>query len=146
MNPDWVNGLLGGLMIGAAAGLFLLGAGRIAGISGIAGELLDDAARGLPGGRAGRRRAGENALFVLGLLAAPLVYYLAEGAKDIAVAADLPLLAAAGLLVGFGARLGSGCTSGHGVCGSARLSRRSFAAMAVFMSAAIATVAAGRLF
>ncbi|MGM0584500.1 MAG: YeeE/YedE family protein [Pseudomonadota bacterium] len=145
MNPDWMNGLLGGAMIGAAAGLFLLGNGRIAGVSGIAGGLLDDLARGLPSGRHGRRLAGENALFVLGLMLSPLLYFALGGAKEIAVTGDTGLLVAAGLLVGFGSRLGSGCTSGHGVCGSARLSRRSMAAMATFMGAAILTVAAGQV-
>lgn len=145
MNPDWLNGLLGGAMIGAAAGLFLLGNGRIAGISGIAGGLLDDVARGLPGGRSARRLAGENALFVLGLLLAPLLYAALGGTIDIVVSRDLGLLTAAGVLVGFGARLGSGCTSGHGVCGAARLSRRSMVAMGTFMAAAIATVAAGQI-
>ena len=145
MTPDWISGLLGGALIGAASGLLLLGSGRIAGISGIAGGLIEDLMRGLPGGAAGRRLTAENALFLLGLLLAPALYLGLGGVKEIVVEADAPTLIVSGLLVGFGARLGSGCTSGHGVCGAARLSRRSLAAMGVFMGAAIATVALGRL-
>ncbi|SFI27289.1 YeeE/YedE family protein [Albimonas pacifica] len=145
MNPDWILGLLGGALIGAASGLLLLGSGRIAGISGIAGGLIEDLMRGLPGGRAGRLLTAENALFLLGMILAPALYLGLGGVKEIVVEADAPTLIVAGLLVGFGARLGSGCTSGHGVCGAARLSRRSLTAMGVFMGAAIATVALGRL-
>lgn len=145
MTPDWISGLLGGALIGAASGLLLLGSGRIAGISGIAGGLIEDLMRGLPGGAAGRRLTAENALFLLGLLLAPALYLGLGGVKEIAVEADAPTLIVSGLLVGFGARLGSGCTSGHGVCGAARVSRRSLAAMGMFMGAAIATVALGRL-
>ena len=145
MTPDWISGLLGGALIGAASGLLLLGSGRIAGISGIAGGLIEDLMRGLPGGAAGRRLTAENALFLIGLLLAPALYFGLGGVKEIMVEADAPTLIVSGLLVGFGARLGSGCTSGHGVCGAARLSRRSLAAMGVFMGAAIATVALGRL-
>ena len=68
MTPDWISGLLGGALIGAASGLLLLGSGRIAGISGIAGGLIEDLMRGLPGGAAGRRLTAENALFLLGAL------------------------------------------------------------------------------
>lgn len=144
MDQDWINGLIGGAMIGAAAGLLLLGNGRIAGISGIAGQVVDGVARGLPRGRAVRGPWIESLLFVVGLIAAPLVWFAAGAEKEIEVAASLPVLALAGLLVGFGARLGSGCTSGHGVCGGARLSRRSLAAMGTFMAVAVAVVAAGR--
>ncbi|MGR3783249.1 MAG: YeeE/YedE family protein, partial [Albimonas sp.] len=93
----------------------------------------------------GRRLTAENALFLLGLLLAPALYLGLGGVKEIVVEADAPTLIVSGLLVGFGARLGSGCTSGHGVCGAARVSRRSLAAMGMFMGAAIATVALGRL-
>ncbi len=145
MTPDWIFGLLGGALIGAASGLLLLGSGRIAGISGIAGGLIEDLMRGLPGGRAGRLLSAENGLFLLGMILAPALYWGLGGVKEIVVEADAPTLIVSGLLVGFGARLGSGCTSGHGVCGSARLSLRSMAAMGVFMGAAIVTVALGRL-
>lgn len=144
MPQDWLNGLLGGALIGAAAGVYLLGAGRIAGISGIAGATLDGLVEGLPP----RLRAAwsESALFVLGLVLSPLLYFALGGEIEIRAEAGVPALIAAGLLVGFGARLGSGCTSGHGVCGGARLSRRSLAAMGTFMGVAVAVVALGRLF
>jgi len=143
MPQDWLNGLIGGGLIGAGAGLYLLGAGRIAGISGIAGNVVDGLLDGLP------RRAlsawSESLLFALGLLLAPIPFLALGGAIDIRIAAGAPALIVAGLLVGFGARLGSGCTSGHGVCGGSRLSRRSLAAMATFMAVAIAVVFLGRL-
>ena len=137
MHPDWINGLVGGLLIGAAAGLLLLGNGRIAGISGILGGLLD---------RSSKPAWTERLVFVAAMIASPAIYALLFGAKEIAISHDAGLLIAGGLLVGFGARLGSGCTSGHGVCGSARLSKRSLAAMATFMGAAIVTVALAGLF
>ncbi len=143
MHPDWIDGLVGGGLIGAAAGLLLLTCGRIAGISGLAGGLVDGLAHGLP--RPARPLLSENALFVLGLLLAPLPFLALGGDIAIVVTPQIPLLVAAGLLVGFGARLGSGCTSGHGVCGAARLSPRSLAAMGAFMAAAIVTVALSRL-
>lgn len=127
--------LAGGTLIGASAALLLLANGRIAGISGILGGLLD----GLLG-PAARDRAW-RAAFLVGLLAGPALYRLAAGHwPDVRVGASWPMLIAAGLLVGFGTRLGSGCTSGHGVCGLARLSPRSLAAVATFMAAAIVTV------
>ena len=133
---DAMLGLLGGLMIGLASALLLLGAGRIAGISGIVGALLP------PKGAAAD---GENAAFVAGLIAAPLLYAQALGAPAIGVTASVPLLIAGGLMVGFGTRMGSGCTSGHGVCGMSRLSPRSLAATAVFIGVAAVVVAAARL-
>jgi len=110
--------------------------GRIAGISGIAGRLLppwtDDATLSRLG-------------FVIGLVAAPLAYLAATGSPVAqTVSANLPLMAVAGVLVGFGAIWGNGCTSGHGVCGLSRLSPRSFVATAVFMAAAVLTVLATR--
>lgn len=105
-----------------------VGNGRIAGISGIVGGLLDHEGRGW------------RAAFVLGLVVAPLLYALSVGRPVVTVAAGTATLAAAGLLVGFGTRLGSGCTSGHGVCGMARLSPRSIAATVVFMVSAAVTV------
>ncbi len=123
--------LAGGGLIGASAALLLLASGRIAGISGIAGGLL------APPGRDTAWRAA----FLAGLLAGPASFRLLSGHWP-AVHLDQPwpLLALAGLLVGYGTRLGSGCTSGHGVCGLARLSPRSFAAVATFMAAAMLTV------
>jgi len=135
--------LAGGALIGAAAVLLMLFEGRIAGISGIASRLLPPYAAGA---FAGREFAG-RAAFVLGLVAAPLAWRLGTGQMpDIVVEAGPATLVAAGLLVGFGAVLGSGCTSGHGVCGLSRLSKRSFAAVAIFMATAIATALVWRHF
>ncbi|ACA14884.1 protein of unknown function DUF395 YeeE/YedE [Methylobacterium sp. 4-46] len=123
--------LAGGALIGASAALLLLANGRIAGISGIAGGLL-----GPPG-----RETAWRAVFLAGLLLGPVLFRLAAGHwPPVEVEVSWPVLIAAGLLVGFGTRLGSGCTSGHGVCGLARLSPRSLAAVAAFMAAAIVTV------
>jgi uncharacterized protein len=126
-----VSGLIGGLLIGLAAALLLLLNGRISGISGIVGGLL-------------MRKSSEvgwRVAFVAGLLLGALAYVLAtDDALPVRMQASLPVLVAAGLLVGFGTRLGSGCTSGHGVCGIARLSKRSIAATAIFFGVAILTV------
>ncbi|MDP4006477.1 YeeE/YedE family protein [Methylobacterium sp. NEAU K] len=126
-----ISAVTGGLMIGASAALFLLLNGRIAGISGILGGLLAPPSRG----------AGWRLAFLAGLVLAPLAYVGAGFSLPPAtVGASFPLLAVAGLLVGFGARLGAGCTSGHGVCGIGRGSLRSFVATGTFMAVAIATV------
>jgi uncharacterized membrane protein YedE/YeeE len=126
-----LSGLAGGLLIGLAAALLLLLNGRISGISGIVGGLV--ATRSSD--------AGWRAVFVAGLLLGALIYTLATGgALAVTMQASLPVLVVAGLLVGFGTRLGSGCTSGHGVCGVARLSRRSIAATSVFVGVAMLTV------
>ena len=124
-----LSALIGGCLIGAAAGLLLWLDGRIAGISGILGGLLG----AKPGERAWR------AAFLGGLILGPLVHAsVVSEPLPFEVSGSLPLLIVAGLLVGFGTRLGSGCTSGHGVCGLARLSRRSLAAtMAFFVTAAV---------
>lgn len=123
------SSLLGGLMIGAAASLLLLANGRIAGISGIVGGLL----------RAERSETAWRALFVAGLLAGGLVLQIAAPAAIGPSVVGFPLLVVAGLLVGFGTQLGSGCTSGHGVCGIGRLSPRSLVATVTFMLAGAAT-------
>lgn len=122
--------LAGGALIGLAAALFLLLNGRIAGISGVLGGLL----KPVKGDIAWR------AAFVLGLVGAPLVYGLFQRLPVPQIDADYATLIAAGLLVGVGTRYGSGCTSGHGVCGLARLSPRSLVATACFMAAGFATV------
>ncbi len=134
-NLTPLSGLLGGALIGlASAGLMLL-TGRIAGVSGIFGGLL----AWQPGDRAWRLA------FVAGLIAAPLIAALAgTPLPRPAMTANLALVAVGGLLVGFGSRMGSGCTSGHGVCGFARLSVRSIAATLIFMGTAIITVAVVR--
>lgn len=127
-----IGPLLGGAMIGLAAVLLMGLLGRIAGISGIVGGLL-------PPGPAGER--GWRLAFLLGLVAGPLLVGLVLGRTGIGPPlASLPVLLAAGLLVGFGTVLGNGCTSGHGVCGLARLSPRSLAATLTFMASAVATV------
>ncbi|MGZ5038599.1 MAG: YeeE/YedE family protein [Usitatibacter sp.] len=139
MQIDWAaftpgSAVLGGLLIGAAATMFALLAGRIAGISGIVGGLL-------------RPRRGDIAwrvAFVAGMLATPALYEMSGGRMSIAIDASNATLVAAGLLVGWGTRAGSGCTSGHGVCGLARRSPRSLAATLAFMAAGFLTVFAVR--
>ncbi|MGR3724057.1 YeeE/YedE family protein [Abyssibius alkaniclasticus] len=137
MNPDWVNATLGGLMIGASAALLLLGNGRIAGISGLLGNALN---------LTRSPAQTERYMFLIGLLAAPLLYWPFAPLPALGMTTSIPLILVAGLLVGFGVRMGSGCTSGHGVCGTARLSRRSIAAMITFMATGIGTVALMNLF
>lgn len=135
MMIDWANftpwaSLAGGALIGLSAALFVLFNGRIAGISGILGGLLE-----WPKGDISWRLA-----FLLGLVVAPLAYSLVAPLPIVQVDAGTGTLVVAGLLVGIGTRYGSGCTSGHGVCGLSRLSPRSLAATAAFMLAGFATV------
>ena len=125
-------GLLGGVLIGLAAALMLLGAGRIAGVSGIAARAFGVSGDGMP-------QTGAWA-FVLGLPFGALLVAWISGSIEASFAGYLPLVAG-GLLVGMGPRIGSGCTSGHGVCGVSRLSQRSLVATATFRAAGIATVA-----
>ncbi|MBC7499762.1 MAG: YeeE/YedE family protein [Herminiimonas sp.] len=132
---DWINftpwsSLAGGVLIGLSTAIFLLFNGRIAGISGIVGGLL----------RPARGDIGWRIFFLLGLVCAPLVYRIAAPLPVVRVDADVALLVLAGLLVGFGTRYGSGCTSGHGVSGLSRLSLRSMVATGSFMLAGFATV------
>lgn len=126
-----LSGLIGGALIGLASALLMLSAGRLAGISGILGGSLTTSSD----------RVWRLA-FVAGLIAAAVIGPLfgTPGAARLP-SANLVLYAAAGLLVGFGSRMGNGCTSGHGVCGFARFSARSITATLVFMGAAIITVA-----
>jgi uncharacterized membrane protein YedE/YeeE len=135
MMIDWANftpwaSLAGGALIGLSAALFVLFNGRIAGISGILGGLLE-----WPKGDICWRLA-----FLLGLLIAPLAYSVYAPLPIVQVDAGTGALVVAGLLVGIGTRYGSGCTSGHGICGLSRLSPRSLAATAAFMLAGFATV------
>ena len=137
--PDlpWTWALLGGAMIGAAASVLYLMLGRIAGVSGVLGELL------LSGDA--RQRAWHVA-FVLGMVAGCwLVRELWPQFAQVNLQGGWASLAIAGLLVGYGTRMGGGCTSGHGICGIARLSPRSLVATVVFMASAILTVALMRL-
>lgn len=122
-------------MIGLSAAILWLANGRIAGISGIVGGMLAPLSADF----------AWRAAFVVGLIAAPLLYRFARGPlPGLGSPAPLAVVVAAGLLVGFGTRLGSGCTSGHGVCGLARLSPRSLAATAVFLLTAAAAVFVAR--
>ena len=135
MSIDWNHftpwsALAGGALIGLAAALFLLLNGRIAGISGVLGGLLKPV----------RGDIAWRVAFVLGLVGAPLVYGLFAVLPIPQIDAGNAALVAAGLLVGVGTRYGSGCTSGHGVCGVSRLSPRSLVATACFMGAGFATV------
>ncbi len=124
--------LMGGVLIGLAAVVMMATVGRIAGVSGFVSRLLPPYGDGL---------TGQRLAFVAGLIAAPLLYMAATGATpEHHLAAGLPVIVAGGLLVGLGSVMGSGCTSGHGVCGLARFSKRSLAATATFMTTAIVTV------
>ena len=125
-----ISAAFGGLLVGISASVLWLGLGRVAGISGILGALWTP-------------QAGDIAwriAFLIGLIVAPLIYASAGGGvPPITISVSPLLVVAGGLLVGFGTRLGGGCTSGHGVCGLARLSSRSIVATAVFMATAILT-------
>jgi uncharacterized membrane protein YedE/YeeE len=128
------SALIGGAIIGAAVALFAVLNGRIAGVSGILGGLA-------------RPQAGDiswRIAFVAGLIAAPLAFRLLAALPEIRVGASVPVLVAAGLLVGVGTRYGGGCTSGHGVCGVSRMSPRSIAATLAFMATGFATVYVAR--
>jgi len=131
-NLTPLSGLVGGALIGLASALMMLLAGRITGISGIFGGLIAL--------RANDR--GWRLAFIAGLIAAPLVAALSGAALPApTMPASLTLVAIGGLLVGFGTRMGGGCTSGHGVCGIARLSARSIVATVIFMAVAVVTAA-----
>lgn len=134
-NPtDWAFGLAGGLIIGLASALYLLGNGRVAGISGLFGGLID----GALGTDIDVKR--ERAAFLVGMIGMGAVWTLTAGPPTAIITASTPVLIAAGLLVGYGTRMGAGCTSGHGVCGLSRFSVRSAVGVATFMAAAVATV------
>ena len=135
MTIDWNHftpwaSLSGGILLGLASAAFILLNGRILGISGIVGGLL----------RPKSGDVGWRISFVLGMLAAPLLYWLAAGPNVVRIDAGWSTLVIAGLLVGVGTRFGSGCTSGHGVCGLSRLSPRSLVATLAFMGAGFVTV------
>jgi uncharacterized membrane protein YedE/YeeE len=130
-----VSAAIGGGLIGLSAILLMLLTGRIAGVSGIFGNVLDTRSDD----------KGGSIAFIVGLILAPLLAgWMGYGMPLPQMPASWGVIIAAGLLVGFGTRLGSGCTSGHGICGVARLSVRSVAATVIFMTAAIATVAVSR--
>ncbi|KRA14150.1 hypothetical protein C8C95_4196 [Acidovorax sp. 99] len=135
MLIDWTHftpwaALAGGVLLGLASALFVLLNGRVLGISGIVGGLL-------------RPRAGDigwRLAFVLGMLVAPSLYWLVVGPTQPRIDASWGMVVIAGLLVGVGTRYGSGCTSGHGVCGLSRMSPRSLVATLAFMGAGFVTV------
>ncbi|MXO96587.1 YeeE/YedE family protein [Erythrobacter aquimaris] len=127
-----MSGLFGGILIGLAAALMLLGAGRIAGVSGIAARATGISDSGMSTSSAW--------MFLIGLPVGAAIVAIASGGLKPSFASPVYLIVA-GLLVGVGTRLGSGCTSGHGVCGVSRLSQRSIVATLTFMAAGIATVA-----
>jgi uncharacterized membrane protein YedE/YeeE len=121
----------GGALIGAAAVLLMLMGGRIAGISGILSRMITPGVDSKP---------VQALAFIAGLIAAPLVWRMSGGSVVQTMTDNLPLATVAGVLVGFGAVYGGGCTSGHGVCGLSRLSPRSLVATAIFMTSAIIVV------
>jgi len=135
VNFTPISAAIGGSLIGLSAVLLMLLTGRIAGISGILGGLLDFRSED----------RDWRIAFIAGLIVAPLIAgWMGYGMPPPELPASWAVIIAAGLLVGFGTRLGGGCTSGHGICGVARLSVRSVAATVVFMLAAIVTVAVTR--
>lgn len=130
-DANLIGGVVGGMLIGLAASLLLLWNGRVAGVSGILGGVI--VANGY------RERLWRGA-FIFGLIGGAASFYFATGRLTVQLQADSSTLLIAGLLVGAGTRLGSGCTSGHGVCGLARRSPRSLAATATFMLFGVLTV------
>jgi uncharacterized membrane protein YedE/YeeE len=135
MSIDWINftpwsAAIGGAVIGLAAALLVLVNGRVAGISGIVGGMLQPSANDF----------AWRLAFVVGLLLAPVVYAMVDAFPSATIAASYPVLIVAGLLVGVGTRFAGGCTSGHGVCGLSRLSPRSLVATLAFMAAGFVTV------
>lgn len=140
MNLDWAHftpwtSLAGGLLIGLASALYVLGLARIAGIAGIVSAPLRSLLRG-----EGLRHQAISLLFLAGLLVSSWVWQLFAPLPEARVDVGTGGLIAAGLLVGIGVRLGNGCTSGHGVCGLSRLSLRSLANVLAFMGAGVVTV------
>ena len=126
MPMDWIWGLLGGLLIGSGGAVYLLFNGRIMGASGIIGGLVDGS---------GRDTKWERGVFLLGVALLPVLLMPLYRDVDTHVTDNIPVLVAAGLLVGLGTRIANGCTSGHGVCGMSRLSLRGFAATATYILA-----------
>lgn len=127
IEQTYLYGLGGGLLIGAAGAVYLLGNGRIMGASGILGGLVDGSAR---------KDWLNRVVFILGLIAAPWLAIQAFGlSPSTNITSNIGIIIAAGLMVGFGARIANGCTSGHGVCGISRLSFRSVAATAFYLIA-----------
>ena len=135
MNPDWLYGLIGGVLIGCGGAVFLLFNGRVMGASGIIGGLVDGT---------GRSNMWERISFLAGVALIPLVLLAVMGPQDTHVTSNYAVLIAAGLLVGIGTRLANGCTSGHGVCGISRLSLRGLVATVFYILAGGLTIVAFR--
>ena len=127
MEIDWIRGLLGGLLIGLAGAVLLLGNGRIMGASGILGGLIDGS---------GKSNWAERLVFVIGVIVAPAVMVsITALPAETYLTSDLGIVICAGLLVGLGTRIANGCTSGHGVCGISRLSLRGLVATVIYILA-----------
>ena len=131
MPMDWIWGLVGGLLIGTGAAVYLLGNGRIMGASGILGGLIDGTAR---------TAMSERLAFLGGTIALPALLFVAGMRVDTHVTTNIGLLVIGGLLVGLGTRIGNGCTSGHGVCGISRLSPRGIVATLIYIGAGVVSV------
>jgi uncharacterized membrane protein YedE/YeeE len=132
METDWIMGLVGGLVIGLAASLYLLGNGRIMGASGIIGGLID---------KSGWSSAIDRIIFLIGLILAPSLYiFIFDIEADTKATTNVIILILAGLLVGIGTRLANGCTSGHGVCGISRLSIRGITSTIFYIVAGVVSV------
>ena len=134
MEPSWIAGLIGGLMIGCAAAGFLLLNGRVMGASGLLSGIVDGT---------GRANLGERLAFVTGLIGIPAILTLGGGANT-NITGNLLIVAVAGLSVGLGTSMANGCTSGHGVCGISRFSLRGIAATLAFVGAGVVTLAVAR--
>ena len=136
MEQDWIMGLIGGLLIGLGAAVYLLGNGRVMGASGIIGGLIDGSAR---------NTAAERLVFLLALIGVPaLLYSVWEGPVSTHLTGNWPVIVIAGLLVGVGTRVANGCTSGHGVCGISRFSMRGIVATLIYIFAGGVTLVAMR--
>ena len=132
METDWIMGLVGGLVIGLAASLYLLGNGRIMGASGIIGGLVD---------KSGWTSAADRIVFLFGLILAPSIYiFFFDVEANTKATTNVMILILAGLFVGIGTRLANGCTSGHGVCGISRLSVRGITSTIFYIVAGVVSV------
>ncbi len=135
IQPDWITGLIGGLMIGSAAALFLLVNGRIMGASGLIGGVVDGS---------GWSNLTERLAFLAGLVGVPALIAAVTTRPDTHLTGNLLIVALAGLIVGIGTRMANGCTSGHGVCGISRLSPRGIVATLVYLGVGAATMLIAR--
>lgn len=129
MQPEWIMGLIGGVLIGTAGAVLLLGNGKIMGASGIIGGLVDGS------GRSTKTEMWDRIIFLAGVFAAPILLMGFVGTPDTNATNNYAVLAVAGLLVGLGTRIANGCTSGHGVCGISRFSFRGIIATVFYILA-----------